>query len=71
MNRTPVISSNLASVGYDSRQQILEIEFNSGSIYQYFNVPVHIYNGLMSADSHGRYFDANIKKAGYGYRRIR
>ena len=70
MNRTPVSSSNLASVGYDASQQILEIEFLTGSVYQYFNVPQAIYEGLMAADSHGRYFDANIKKAGYSYKRI-
>ncbi|MEW6211581.1 MAG: KTSC domain-containing protein [Acidobacteriota bacterium] len=71
MNRIPVSSSNLASVGYDPQTNTLEIEFHSGSIYQYFNVPQSIYDGLMGAGSHGRYFDAHIKKAGYPYRRIR
>lgn len=71
MNRVHVSSSNLASVGYDPGQQILEIEFHNGSIYQYFNVPNHIYNGLMAASSHGSYFSDNIKEGGYRYRRIR
>jgi hypothetical protein len=71
MNRTAVSSSNLASVGYDAAQRILEIEFLTGSIYQYFNVPQSVYAGLMAAESHGRYFDANIKKAGYSYKQIR
>ena len=70
MNRTPVSSSDLASVGYDARQHILEIEFLTGSIYQYFNVPQQVYDELMAADSHGRYFDANVKKAGYSYKQI-
>jgi KTSC domain len=70
MKRLPVESSNLASVGYDQKEQILEIEFNHGGIYQYFDVPVEEYEGLMSADSHGRYFVHNIKDA-YEFDRIK
>ncbi len=62
-------SSNLASVGYDPGSQILEVEFLNGSVYQYLGVPSYIYDGLMSAGSHGSYLDANVKKAGYAYRR--
>ena len=47
MNRTPVSSSNLASVGYDPENRILEIEFHGGSIYQYFSVPESKYEGLI------------------------
>ena len=42
MNRVPVQSSNLASVGYDSGNMVIEIEFHSGRIYQYFNVPMPV-----------------------------
>lgn len=70
MNRIPVNSSNLASVGFDSNSNTLEIEFNSGSIYQYFNVPESEYRNLMNATSHGKYFSANIKND-YRYRQIR
>ncbi len=70
MQRKPVDSSNLASVGYDSDAKILEIEFNSGGIYQYFDVPESVYEGLMSASSHGTYFDQNIKNGGYSYSKV-
>ena len=40
MYRIPVSSSNLASVGYEGG--ILEIEFKSGSVYQYSGVPVYV-----------------------------
>lgn len=69
MNRQPVSSSNIHSIGYDPSSQILEIEFNSGGIYQYFNVPQSEYNRLMTASSHGSYFAHNIKDR-YGYTRI-
>lgn len=70
MNRTPVTSSNLKSVGYDAASQTLEIEFHSSGIYQYSRVPQSVHSGLMSASSHGEYFDAHIKKGGYPYRKI-
>jgi hypothetical protein len=70
MNRVSVSSSNLASVGYDPDTCTLEIKFRSGGVYQYRNVPARIHAGLMSANSHGRYFYAHIKKAGYTYRRV-
>ncbi|HKZ41015.1 MAG TPA: KTSC domain-containing protein [Candidatus Hodarchaeales archaeon] len=61
MNRTPVQSSTIASVGYHVDSSLLEIEFHSGGIYQYYDVPEHQYNDLMSADSLGKYFAANIR----------
>jgi hypothetical protein len=70
MQRTQVSSSNLMSIGYDVDSKILEIEFLSRDIYQYFDIPKNIFQGLMNAASHGTYLDANIKKAGYRYRKI-
>lgn len=70
MNRQSVTSSNLKSVGYDASSQTLEIEFHHGGIYEYYNVPSGIYEGLMNASSHGTYFDANIKKGGYIYNKV-
>lgn len=70
MRRQAVESSNLASVGYDVNSNTLEIEFNSGGIYQYFNVPESVHKELMNASSHGQYFDRNIKKAGYKFKKI-
>ncbi|WP_339812118.1 KTSC domain-containing protein [Zunongwangia profunda] len=61
MNRNPVTSSNIASIGYDEASATLEIEFLNGSIYQYFDVPQREYEGLMSASSHGSYLAHNIK----------
>ena len=70
MIRQTVSSSNIRSIGYVSKSQTLEIEFHSGGIYQYFNVPESIYNALMSASSHGSYFHHNIRDR-YRYEKIR
>jgi len=63
MRRRPVESSSLRSVGYDSRSRTLEIEFHSGSLYQYFNVPEAVFEELLAQDSLGAYFNAEIRDA--------
>ncbi len=67
--RIAVESNYLRSVGYDSSNQILEIEFQKGEVYQYIDVPPEVYTELMNAPSHGRYFNANIKEV-YAYRKL-
>jgi len=61
MIRQAVSSSDISSIGYDPTSRTLDIEFNSGGTYQYFNVPESTYNALMSAASHGSYFHHHIK----------
>ncbi len=61
MDRKSVDSSHIESIGYDAVNSILEIEFIKGGLYQYFDVPEHIYEELMSAGSHGEYLSHNIK----------
>lgn len=69
MNRIPVSSSNVAAVGYDQTTLTLEVEFHSGSVYQYFDVPAPVYQGLMSAGSVGIYLSQNIKNS-YRYSKL-
>lgn len=61
MEREPVSSSNLASVGYDENTETLEIEFSSGSVYEYRNVPPGIFSELMGAGSLGSFFNREIR----------
>jgi hypothetical protein len=70
MKRKHVDSSAIASVGYDPKKQILEIEFVHGAIYQYFEVPAAEYRSLMKAASIGGYVNAHIKDE-YRYIQIR
>lgn len=71
MKRTQVASTHLASVGYDPAKHTLEIEFQNGRVYQYFNIPEEVYQALMAAESHGSYFNSYIREGGYAYRRVR
>lgn len=61
MQRQPVNSTDLRSVGYDPSTHTLEIEFHGSGVYRYSGVPEHVYQGLMSASSKGRYFHAHVK----------
>lgn len=69
MNRAPVTSRNVASVGYDASTMTLEVQFRNGSVYQYFDAPSSVYQELMSAQSVGTYLSQNIKGS-YRYARI-
>ena len=71
MDREPVRSSNLKSVGYDPSNSILEVEFHGGRIYNYFKVPLKIYDELMKASSKGTFLDKNVKKRGFDYKKIK
>lgn len=61
MERSSVDSSSVRSVGYDAETMILEIEFSTGSVYQFFDVPETVHTALMNSDSKGKFFNARIK----------
>ncbi|WP_050180673.1 KTSC domain-containing protein [Domibacillus robiginosus] len=69
MDMADVFSSHLKKVGYNPFHQILRIEFQDQSIYDYEEVPEYVYKGLMTAASHGKYHAAFIKDH-YRYRRV-
>jgi hypothetical protein len=64
-----VVSSDLASVGYDPPVYTLRIKFQNGSEYNYFDVPSDVYARLMKAESKGRFFYHWIRPY-YKYKRI-
>jgi len=61
MKRLAVESTTIRSVGYDEGSKILEIEFQSGEVYQYLDVPSAVHSKLLSAESKGRYFNGEIR----------
>ncbi len=62
MEREEVESSNLVSVGYNKEDEILEIEFKGGSIYQYFGVDKITYERFRSSDSLGSFVQKYLTK---------
>ena len=69
MQRQSVESSMMRTVGYDPQEHILEIEFQSGGIYQYYKVDEEVFKELMEAESLARYFHDHIKDL-YMYGRV-
>lgn len=65
----PVESSNLQSIGYNEKEKVLFVEFKTGSKYAYTNVNKEVYQELMSAESHGKYFHKNIRNS-YAYTKV-
>jgi len=51
----------MRSVGYEAKSRILEVEFDSGAVYQYLDVPLRAYEELRAAESKGRYFNKEIR----------
>lgn len=51
MNRYPVNSSRLISVGWENNT--LEVEFNNGKIYQYYDVSKIEYQNFLNSPSLG------------------
>ncbi|MGB9175190.1 MAG: KTSC domain-containing protein [Methanoregula sp.] len=61
LERQPVKSRILRSVGYDDSAKILEIEFHTGLVYQYSGVPPKVYADLMHSDEIGKYFSEKVR----------
>ena len=61
MNRVPVESSTLLSLGYDEARELLELEFCSGSVYHYFGVPSAVHDLMLTAPSKGSCFNSAIR----------
>lgn len=55
-------SNVIKSFDYDEKTQTLRVEFNSGSIYKYRDVPVVVYQELKAAPSVGQYFNTHIRE---------
>jgi hypothetical protein len=56
-----VESTSLSAVGYDPANLTLEVQFKSGEVYRYFNVPYVVVEQLMTAGSVGRYFAKQVR----------
>ena len=69
MNREPVVSSNVAAIGYDEPSQTLEVEFTNGAVYQYYNVTQAVFEQFQQAGSKGQFLAYQIKNM-YPYSRV-
>ena len=69
MEWIPLNSTNLTAARYDESSNTLEVEFKGGKIYQYFDIPLQVFEGLIHSESHGQYLNEQIK-GHYRYARL-
>ena len=62
MHREYVESSMITSIGYDAEACLLEVEFKDGVVWQYQEFPEYMWYEFRTAESIGKYFNANIRK---------
>jgi CO/xanthine dehydrogenase FAD-binding subunit len=70
VERMTVSSAGIAQVLYKEESETLEIEFSSGGVYQFFNVPSAVFDQLMGSPSKDEYYSSNIGKR-FPYLRVR
>lgn len=72
MEHKPKNSSTIEAIGYDPAAKQMTVTFKpSGKVgighpsttYAYDGVEQHVYNDFIAAESHGKHFAANIRKA--------
>jgi len=61
MNRIPVESANIKSIGHDPALNVMEVEFQNGSLYAYANVGPESYRKIMSHSSIGSAFYYHVR----------
>ncbi len=61
MNLQSVKSGNIARVGHDRATKKLQIEFQSGALYEFSDVTKRGHTRFIEAESIGAYFHAFIK----------
>lgn len=69
MYRKVVASDAVVHIGYDPVGMVLEVGFDHGGVYEYYDVDAMTAAGFETATSKGEYFNDTIRGA-YKYARI-
>ena len=56
-----VDSSHMATIGYDSKNGVMELRFKNGSVYRYLNIPQELFAKLKQSPSKGKFFHKYIR----------
>lgn len=61
MDRKPLKSTNIESVGYDAATRTMHIEFKGGNVYEYQGVPESVHAAFVAAKSPGAHFASILR----------
>jgi hypothetical protein len=62
VDRHSVRSETIRSLGYDESSETLEIEFASGAVYQYFDVPISVIAELDRVETYGESIGSYVQR---------
>jgi len=57
----PVNSDAFSHIGYSTINKVLDLKFESGSVYRYYNIPILVWDELYYSTSMGKVFNDNIR----------
>lgn len=69
MKHVDVESTLIHSIAYDETERVLEVRFQDGDAYRYFEVEPELVEEWLNADSKGAFFNDHIRDA-YITRRV-
>ncbi len=69
MKRIKIESDCIISIGYNETSRTLEVEYKNGSVYQYFDIGVEVYNRIKNERLHSEYFREEVVP-NYEYEKI-
>jgi hypothetical protein len=61
-------SSTIMRFGYDENSLILAVEFKKTGVYNYYDVPQHVFDAMRAAPSKGQFLAQEVKQR-YRYAR--
>ena len=65
-----VESSNVSAIRYNPAKEWLDVKFNSGGIYRYFDVPIRVWLDMREASSKGSFVHYSLKDV-FDYKRMK
>lgn len=66
----PIVSSHLLAVGYEDRTQTLAVQFEGGTVYQYYGVPRSLYQRMIDSQPHPWSAVNRVLQARYQYQQV-
>ena len=70
MKMIAVNSLDLAAVGYDESTRTLRAELRTGSLFEYYDVPPKVFEGLLKAETPWHFFKKRLYKGPYEFRKL-
>lgn len=68
----PIQSSNVQAAGYNADTGVMTVLFDSGGLYEYYDVPAGLWEAFVAAQPHpwSAVGDPQLVKGGYRYQRL-